>query len=68
MSFPDISKRPWSNIDLMVVGLCDVIAGSISVCTLGFKTSELAMRYLCWRSLKMSERVRANRPPHSVVP
>ena len=55
MRIPDIRCWPWKNIDLMFVGVLDVIDGFSWVLTLGCYSPDLSMDYLFWRSLKMLE-------------
>ena len=54
MRFPDISKRPWKNIDIVVVGLLDISGGLLRVLSLGFwMPPDWTITYLFWRSIKM---------------
>lgn len=54
--FPDISKRPWRNADIMIVGLCEVADGLAKLLSLGFRATNTAMAYLVWRSERMVRR------------
>lgn len=58
MRFPDISKRPWRNVDMVIAGLCDIIDGLSAIVSLGFYSTQIAMSYLCWRSDKMYYRMK----------
>jgi hypothetical protein len=53
MRFPDISKRPWQNIDIMIAGALDIACGLARVLSLGYWTPEWTIDYLFWRSMKM---------------
>jgi len=56
MKFPDISKCPRKNIDLMFIGLLDIIEGLCLILSLGYWSDvNFVMRYLCWRTEKEIE-------------
>ncbi len=59
MLIPDISKRPWKNIDIVVTGLLDVMEGLGRIFSLGFWIPDITMSYLYWRSMKMLDRQNA---------
>lgn len=53
MKFPDIRKPGWRNLDLMIVGLTEIIDGFCLFISLGTWTPSVTVRYTMWRSLKM---------------
>ena len=58
MKIPDIRKRPWKNIDLMIIGILEVIDGYAKFLSLGFWCPSRTMDYLEWRTRKMFERMK----------
>jgi hypothetical protein len=60
MHIPDIRKRPWKNIDLMVIGLLDTLDGMTKVISLGFSSGKynICMKYLEWRTRMMFNRLK----------
>ena len=52
MWFPNWRKRPWRNLDLMIIGICNVLAGCLMICSLGFYDRNLALNYVGWRMRK----------------
>jgi hypothetical protein len=54
--FPDITVRPWRNLDLMIVGLCEIVQGLAAVVMLGYLKPPIAVAYLVWRSKQMMAR------------
>jgi hypothetical protein len=55
MWFPDIRKRPWRNIDIMAVAVCEILEGFIGLCTIGFYIPTWEMTYLVWRTQKQAD-------------
>jgi len=56
--FPDIRKRPWKNMDWILVSLIEMIESAGCILSLGFyKTSQLSVGYLVWRSEQMAKRI-----------
>jgi hypothetical protein len=53
MRFPDISKRPWMNIDLMICGFLGMLDGLILFFSLGFVQTGFEMSYIVWRTERM---------------
>lgn len=53
MNFPNIRKRPWKNIDLMIIGFLDIIHGLISLASLGYWYANPAIYYVIWRTKLM---------------
>ena len=51
--FPDIRKRPWQNLDIIIIGFLYIVDGLITVMSLGFHLSSIEVRYVCWRSKRM---------------
>lgn len=58
MKFPNIRKRPYKNIDLMIIGFLDIIHGLILLCTLGCWYANPCIYYVCWRTKKMMKNKR----------
>lgn len=56
MWFPDISKFPWRNIDIIIICTLQLIDALTGIVSLGFHTSNLDMTYLVWRSEQMVKR------------
>lgn len=46
----DIRKRPFRNIDLMLIGLLSMLDGATAILSLGFYKSSLDMAYIEWRT------------------
>lgn len=48
-------KAPYKNIDLIIIGLCDIVDGIVLVMSLGFFSLATHFRYVKWRTLQMIE-------------
>lgn len=50
MRFPDISKRPWKNIDFIIIGITNILDGMGAILSLGYWLPQSSMKYVVWRS------------------
>ena len=54
--FPDIGKRPWRNIDIMVAAVAGLLDNFAILLSLGYwDNTNLEMGYLVWRTKKQCE-------------
>lgn len=53
IKIPNISKFPWKNIDFIIIGFCDIVAGLITILSFGFMEYNITMSYIVWRTKKM---------------
>jgi hypothetical protein len=51
--FPNITKFPWRNIDILIICVLRLIDSLTGIVSLGFHVSNFDMIYLMWRSQKM---------------
>jgi hypothetical protein len=56
MRIPDIRRRPWQNIDFMIIGALGMFDGLAKVLSLGFAQTNVEMSYLCWRTQQTMKR------------
>jgi hypothetical protein len=53
MKFPDISKRPWRNIDFIIIGITNILDGIGTILSLGYWLPWSSMKYVIWRTERM---------------
>lgn len=46
-------RVPYKNIDLVIIGLCNILDGITLVLSLGFIKLSLHFKYVKWRTYKM---------------